>query len=74
MGNKRRSNISPIVFPATPGATLLKVMRKVAENEAKYDIRFKVINIGGKTLQSMFQSSNPAATPGVLKKTAKDAA
>ena len=57
-------HIAPIFVPATPGGTLLKMMRKVAEDEAKEGIKFKMIEMGGRTLKSMFQSSNPTATPG----------
>ena len=57
-------HIAPIFVPATPGGTLMKMMRKVAEDEAKEGIRFKIIEMGGRTLKSMFQKSNPTATQG----------
>ena len=45
----------------------MKMMRQVAENEAKEGIKFKIIETGGRTLKSMLQRSNPTATPGCSK-------
>ena len=57
-------HIAPIFVPTTPGGTLLKMMRQVAEEEAKEGIRFKVMEVGGKTVKRTLQRSNPTATPG----------
>ena len=57
-------HIAPIFVPTTPGGTLMKMMREVAEKEAKEGIRFKIVEMGGRTLKSMLQKSNPTATPG----------
>ena len=57
-------HIAPIFVPTTPGGALLKMMRRVAEAEAKEGIRFKVMEIGGKTIKRVLQRSNPTATPG----------
>ena len=39
-------------------------MRKVAEEEGKEGIRFKIMEVGGRTIKSELQRSNPTATPG----------
>ena len=64
---KKGGHIAPIFIPATPGSELLKVMRRVAEEEGKEGIRFNIIETGGKTLKREFQKSNPTATPGCAK-------
>ena len=56
--------IAPIFVPTTPGGTLMKMMREVAESEAKEGVKFKIMEVGGKTLKRTFQRSNPTATPG----------
>ena len=57
-------HIAPIFVPTTPGGTLMKRMREVAEKEAREGIRFKIVEVGGRTLKSELQRSNPTATPG----------
>ena len=57
-------HIAPIFVPTTPGGILAKMMRKVADEEAKEGIKFKVMEIGGRTLKSELQKSNPTASPG----------
>ena len=42
----------------------MKMMREVAEKEAKEGIRFKIVEMGGRTLKSMLHKSNPTAKPG----------
>ena len=42
----------------------MKEMRKVADEEAKEGIKFKIMEIGGKTVKSELQKSNPLAQPG----------
>ena len=61
---KGNGHIAPIFVPTTPGGVLMKMMRKVAKEEAKGNIRFKIVEIGGKTLKRELQKSNPIATPG----------
>ena len=60
-------HIAPILVPTTPGGTLMKMMRKVAEEEGRNGLRFKVLEVGGRTLKSELQRSNPTATPGCRK-------
>ena len=68
--NKRKNwatkngHIAPIFVPATPGGELARRMRRVAEKEKKDGIHFNIIEIGGRTLKSELQKSNPTATPG----------
>ena len=60
----RDGHIAPIFVPTTPGGILLKMMRKVAEEETKEGIGFKILEVGGKTIKRTLQKSNPTATPG----------
>ena len=62
-----KGHIAPIFIPATPGGELAKEMRKIADKEAKNGIHFNVLEIGGRTLRSEIQRSNPTATPGCSK-------
>ena len=57
-------HIAPIFVPTTPDGILAKMMRKVAEEEAKGKLRFKIVESGGVTLKSQLQKSNPTGTPG----------
>ena len=57
-------HIAPIFIPSTPNGKLLKMMRKVAEEEAKKGLHFKILEIGGQTLKRKLQRSNPTRTPG----------
>ena len=43
-------------------------MRKIADKEAKHGIHFNILEIGGRTLRSQIQRSNPTSTPGCTKK------
>ena len=61
---KGDGHIAPIFVPTTPGGKLMKMMRKVAEEEAKEGIKFKIMEVGGKTMKRVLQKSNPTATPG----------
>ena len=56
--------IAPIFVPSSPGGELAKEMRRVAQAEATKEIRFKIVEMGGRTLKSELQRSNPTATPG----------
>ena len=63
----KKGHIAPIFIPATPGGELAREMRKIADREAKHEIHFNVLEIGGRTLRSEIQRSNPTATPGCNK-------
>ena len=54
---------APIFVPTTPGGTLLNMMRQVAEAESKEGIRFKIMEVGYKTVKRTLQRSNPTGTP-----------
>ena len=56
--------MAPIFVPATPRSELLKRMRKAAEETEKEGIKFTLVEMGGRTLKSELQRSNPTATPG----------
>ena len=60
----KRGHIAPIFVPATPGGELARRMKTIADREAKAGIHFNIIEIGGRTLKSEVQKSNPTATPG----------
>ena len=62
-----RGHIAPIFVPATPGGELLKRMGHIADKEAKGGIHFNIIEVGGKTMKSSLQKSNPTETPGCNK-------
>ena len=57
-------HIAPIFVPTTPGGVLMKRMRRVAEEEGKEGIKFKIVEIGGRTIKREVQRSNPTATQG----------
>ena len=63
----KKGHIAPIFIPATPGGELAREMRKIADREAQQGIHFNVLEIGGRTLRSEIQRSNPTATPGCSK-------
>ena len=44
--------------PTTPGGTLLKIMRKVADTEAKEGLKFKMMEVGGKTVKRALQKGH----------------
>ena len=44
----------------------MRMMREVAESEAKEGVNFKIMEVGGKTLKRTLQRSNPTATPGYV--------
>ena len=60
-------HIAPIFVPTTPGGELVKRMRKVADNEAREGIKFRIMEVGGRTVKGELQKSNPTATPGCTK-------
>ena len=57
-------HIAPIFVPTTPGGVLMKMMRKVADEEAEAGIKFKIMEVGGRTIKRVLQKSNPTAVPG----------
>ena len=64
---KKGGHIAPIFVPATPGSELMKILRRVAEEEKKEGIKFNIIESGGKTMKRELMMSNPTATPGCRK-------
>ena len=43
------------------------MLKKVAEEEAREGISFNILEVGGRTMKSILQKSNPTATPGCAK-------
>ena len=59
-------HIAPIMVPSTPRGELADMLRKVVQTEANKDMKFKIIEKGGRTVMSLLQRSNPTATPPAL--------
>ena len=57
-------HIAPIMVPSTPRGELADMLRKVVQAEANKEMKFKVIETGGRTVKSLLQKSNPTATAG----------
>ena len=64
--SKKGGGIAPIFVPVTPRSELLKRLRKVAEETEKEGIKFTFVEMGGRTIKSELQRSNPTATPGCM--------
>ena len=62
--SRKGGGIAPIFIPATPRSELLKRVRKAAEETEKEGIKFTFVEMGGRTIKSELQRSNPTATPG----------
>ena len=63
----RKGHIAPIMVPTTPGGELAKVMQKEADKMAEEGIHFNIVEVGGRTLKSELQKSNPTETAGCNK-------
>ena len=53
---------APIIVPATPGGVLCKMLQEIADAEP--NIKFKVVEKGGLTLEKMLARPNPTASGG----------
>jgi hypothetical protein len=56
--------IAPIFIPATPHGELAKDLREIAEKEAELGLKFKIVEMGGRTIQNEVQRPNPTGSPG----------
>ena len=56
--------VAPIFIPATPRGELARQLKDIAEKETEAGLKFKVVEYGGRTVNSEVQKSNPTATPG----------
>ena len=58
--------VAPIIVPSTPNGELADLLRRVVQTEAgnSGDMKFKIVESGGRTLKSLLQRSNPTATAG----------
>ena len=52
------------MVPSTPRGELADMLRKVVQAENSNDMKFKIIETGGRTVKSLLQRSNPTATAG----------
>ena len=55
------------MLPATPDGRLVKMMRETLEKEKDKGDTFSLVEVGGNTIKSLIQKSNPTATPGCPK-------
>ena len=68
--NKRHSwssnggYIAPMFVPSTPQGELAKELREVVEKEGIQGMKFKIVETGGRSIQSEVQKSNPTKTKG----------
>ena len=54
--------VAPIIVPATPGGKLANMLKCVAEAEgAATEIKFKVVEKGGPSVENLLQKPNPTA-------------
>ena len=60
--NQKGGHVAPIIIPSTPGGILAKMMREVADAEATPGLHFKVVEKGGKRLESLLSRPNPTAS------------
>ena len=53
-----------IFVPATPNSELTKMFQQLADEESLPDLKFKIVESGGRSAKGLMQQSNPTATPG----------
>ena len=56
--------VAPIFVPSTPNGELARLLKDIADKEAEAGVKFKIIETGGRTMQSVVQNSNPTETVG----------
>ena len=54
--------IAPIIIPATPNSELAKILRTIADQEALPNMRFKIVEKGGRRLENVLSKPNPTAS------------
>ena len=59
-------HVAPIIIPSTPRGELADILRRVIKDEAESnkDMKFKIVESGGRTMKSLLQKSKPTATAG----------
>ena len=62
--SNKGGHMAPIFVPPTPNGELAKALRRIADQEAEDGVRFKIVETGGRTVQSQVQKSNPMETAG----------
>ena len=60
--NSKGGYDAPIIVPSTPDGILYKMMKEVCDSEP--DIKFKVVEKGGITVEKILNKPNPTSTPG----------
>ena len=62
--SKKGGYVAPIFVPPTPNGELARLLKEIADKEAESGVRFKIVETGGRTVQSVVQKSNPTETVG----------
>jgi hypothetical protein len=57
-------HVAHILVPPTPNGELAFILRDIADKEAEAGVKFKIVEMGGLSMQSQVQQSNPTETPG----------
>ena len=57
--NKTGNYVAPIIVPATPNSELAKMLKEVTECETDRNLRFKIVEKGGTTIERSLMKSNP---------------
>jgi hypothetical protein len=57
-------HVAPIFVPPTPNSELANSLKEIAEKEAEKGVWFKIVEMGGRSVQSVLERSNPTATIG----------
>ena len=63
----KKGHIAPIFVPTTPGGELAKKMRNIAHKRSEDGIHFNIVEVGGRTMKSELQRSNPTESKGCNK-------
>ena len=55
---------APIFVPATPTGELAKELRGIVEKESIEGVKFRIVEMGGRSIKNQLQRSNPTRTKG----------
>ena len=66
--SQKGGHVAPIIIPSTPGGILAKMMREVADAESAPGLHFKVVEKGGRRLESVLSRPNPTASDHCVRK------
>ena len=66
--SQKGGHVAPIIVPSTPGGILAQMMREVADSEATPGLHFKVVEKGGRRLESLLSKPNPTSSGHCVRK------